>query len=138
VPRSGDDDAATAAPTKGPTATLDAAAHFRQIVVSPDDLLKDFTVELYAKGDQVKGQVTLDYCGYGFSTERHWVARRQVRILRAGKDTGAPTRSSRTTARRRRRRPSRSSGRRSGPVGRRPGRSLWPPANRRCAGTRPA
>jgi hypothetical protein len=83
----GDAPAATASATAGP-ATADAAAQVRRIVVSQKDLLRDYSVELYPEGDRVEGETTLDYCGYRFTTERHRVARRQVRIMLLGRYTG--------------------------------------------------
>jgi hypothetical protein len=52
------------------------------------DLQGGYTVKLMPSGDQVVGQVTLDNCGYTFTTEAHRVARRQVNLV---DPTGQPT-----------------------------------------------
>ncbi|HSV37648.1 MAG TPA: hypothetical protein VLI04_02710 [Nocardioidaceae bacterium] len=45
------------------------------------------TASLIEDGDQVEGQVTLDECGFAFTSEADRVARRQVSIVRRG-DSG--------------------------------------------------
>jgi hypothetical protein len=53
------------------------------------DLAGGQTVRLMDGGDQVDGQVTLDNCGFDFTTEAHRLARRQVLVLAAnGRKTG--------------------------------------------------
>lgn len=75
-----------APPAATPTslgATLESVA-FQQ-----SDFTNGWTVRLMNDGDRVRGQVTLDNCGYRFSTERHRVARRQYEVVASGgRDTG--------------------------------------------------
>lgn len=52
-----------------------------QVAIRGGDLGRRSRVRLYQSGDQVQGQVTLDNCGYDFTTETHRIARRQVAIV---------------------------------------------------------
>jgi hypothetical protein len=52
-----------------------------QVAIRSQDLGRRGRVRLYEGGDQVQGRVTLDHCGYDFTTESHRVARRQVAIV---------------------------------------------------------
>ena len=47
------------------------------VALQPTDLQNGYTLRLLGHGDQVAGQVTLDNCGYHFTTEKHRIARRQ-------------------------------------------------------------
>jgi hypothetical protein len=77
------------APSVTKTASPTAAQTVAKVALATADLNGGFKVKLIPGGDQVKGQVTLDNCGYSFSTEAHRVARRQVDILNAkGQKTG--------------------------------------------------
>jgi hypothetical protein len=58
------------------------------VALRASDLNSGYTVELIPDGDQVAGQVTLDNCGYNFTTEAHRVARRQYDVLEGSNDTG--------------------------------------------------
>lgn len=62
-----------------PTASGEALVN--QVAIRGADLGRRGSVRLYEGGDQVKGRVTLDNCGYDFTTESHRVARRQVRVV---------------------------------------------------------
>jgi hypothetical protein len=62
--------------------TLEAMA------VRGTDLRAGYSIKLMTDGDQVAGQVTLDNCGYDFTTESHRVARRQYDIYAGGAGTG--------------------------------------------------
>lgn len=53
------------------------------------DLKPGEQVTLYEEGDQVKDQVTLDYCGFEFETEQYRVARRQVAVGEPESSSGA-------------------------------------------------
>ena len=54
-----------------------------QIAVHATDMPKGVSVKLDTGGDQVAGHVTLDNCGYNFTTEAHRVARRQYNVVDA-------------------------------------------------------
>lgn len=59
------------------------------VALQPTDLQNGYHTKLVPEGDQVAGQVTLDNCGYTFTTEAHRVARRQYEVLDAtGRDAG--------------------------------------------------
>jgi len=83
--------AAAKTPTTSPSPTGPTPASLvAQVGLKDADLANGFTVKLIPGGDQVSGQVTLDNCGYNFTTESHRVARRQVAMLDAtGKDASA-------------------------------------------------
>jgi len=83
--------AAAKTPTTSPSPTGPTPASVvAQVGLKDTDLANGFTVKLIPSGDQVAGQVTLDNCGYKFTTESHRVARRQVAMLDSkGKDAGA-------------------------------------------------
>jgi hypothetical protein len=86
--RGGDDSAAQNA---GPVAhTLSPQQVVRQVVLTDADLKGGLHATLITGGDQVKGQVTFDLCGYRYTSEAHRVARRQVGIVDAKRQfTGA-------------------------------------------------
>ena len=52
------------------------------------DFQAGYTVSLIDGGDQVAGQVTLDNCGYNFTTEKNRVARRQYHVSSGEGDIG--------------------------------------------------
>jgi len=58
------------------------------VALQASDLNSGYTVTLIPDGDKVTGQVTLDNCGYNFTTEAHRVARRQYGVLEGSDDTG--------------------------------------------------
>ena len=81
--------------TSGPAAPDSAAsssslgATLESIAITTTDLNTGYSTKLYDGGDQVVGQVTLDNCGYTFTSEAHRVARRQYGIVDStGQDTG--------------------------------------------------
>ena len=77
-------------PTMTPTVPLSPAALVARVVAADGDLGKGSRVKLIQGGDQVAGQVTLDNCGYHFTSEAHRVARRQVIVYGAdGQRIGA-------------------------------------------------
>lgn len=60
-----------------------------QIALRSGELNQGYRLKLYEGGDQVAGQVTLDNCGYAFTSEADRVARRQYAVLdAAGNETG--------------------------------------------------
>ncbi len=58
-----------------------------KIALQKADLPTGYTISLIDGGDQVTGQVTLDTCGFTFTTESHRVARRQYLVF---DDTNQP------------------------------------------------
>src|SRR6185437_13940155 len=50
------------------------------------DFQTGYTMKLIDGGDQVAGQVTLDNCGFTFSTEAHRVARREYGLVDSDDD----------------------------------------------------
>ncbi|HEY7856958.1 MAG TPA: hypothetical protein VIC82_00530 [Candidatus Nanopelagicales bacterium] len=82
--------AAATSSTPAPSATTSPVDLVAQVGLTDTDLANGYTVKLMDGGDQVGGQVTLDNCGYDFTTEAHRVARRQVILLTAqGQPAGA-------------------------------------------------
>ena len=79
------------AASPSPSATTPTPASLvTQVGLQSSDLANGYKVKLIPGGDVVAGQVTMDNCGYQFSTEAHRVARRQVAMLDAkGKESGA-------------------------------------------------
>ena len=75
--------AVSSSPLNAPSAEITA------VVLTAKDLSKGYAVKLESGGAKVAGQVTLDNCGYPFTTEAHRVARRQVMVMSpAGQETG--------------------------------------------------
>jgi hypothetical protein len=61
-----------------------------RVALVNSDLATGYTVQLVPGGAAVAGQVTLDNCGYTFTSEANRVARRQVTIMDAhGNHVGA-------------------------------------------------
>src|SRR3954452_9122466 len=59
------------------------------IAIQNRDFPANYVVQLAPGGDRVRGQVTLDNCGFRFTTEAHRVARREYTTLDdAGRETG--------------------------------------------------
>ena len=84
---------ATSRPTTSsnpaPATPAELGSTLAQIALQPGDLNTGYTVRLIPGGDQVIGQVTMDNCGFNFTTEAHRVARRQYEVLDpASADTG--------------------------------------------------
>jgi hypothetical protein len=52
-----------------------------RVTLRPADFPPKTKVKLFSGGDQVAGQVTLDFCGFDFTSEANRVARRQVVIM---------------------------------------------------------
>jgi hypothetical protein len=69
------------AKTAGDTPTPNALVH--QVALVTADFTDGSTVEKVYRGDKVGHQVTLDYCGFNFTTETRRVARHQTIILPA-------------------------------------------------------
>jgi hypothetical protein len=80
---SSDPTAAAAQPTAttSPPVTVAPSDLVASVGLVDSDLSKGSRVRLYQAGDQVQGQVTLDNCGYVFTTEANRVARRQVGVV---------------------------------------------------------
>ncbi|HST83132.1 MAG TPA: hypothetical protein VLL08_15465 [Kineosporiaceae bacterium] len=73
-----------------PAATLAPSTLASEIALVDSDVGRGTTVSLIPKGDRVKGQMTMNNCGYTFTTESHRIARLQVEILAPqGQHTGA-------------------------------------------------
>ena len=73
------------------TARADAlGAILEGVALKDTDLADGYAITLAPQGDEVAGQVTLDNCGYDFTSEADRVARRQYNVLTtAGEATGA-------------------------------------------------
>lgn len=70
------------------SAASDFGPILERIALQQKDFKAGYTVQLMPGGDEVVGQVTLDNCGYDFTTEAARVARRQYELLEGGQDTG--------------------------------------------------
>jgi hypothetical protein len=84
--------APTPAPTPSGTAgpsLEDARQRVDQVGLKQSDLGAKGTVKLRPHGDEVAGYVTLDNCGFTFTTEAARTARRQVDITLAGQKEAA-------------------------------------------------
>ena len=59
----------------------------KQVSLRPADFPPRTKIRLYPAGDQVAGQVTLDFCGFHFTSDANRLVRRQVSVLfpKAGK-----------------------------------------------------
>lgn len=80
----------TTTTTARPAAPLSGKALVTAVVLTRQDLTPGFKLRLYEQGDRVRGQVSLDFCGYRYTTEPHRAARRQVAVTdAAGKLTGS-------------------------------------------------
>jgi hypothetical protein len=73
--------AATQPTTASQPVTVAPSALVGRVGLVDSDLRAGGHVRLYQAGDQVQGQVTLDNCGYDFTTEAYRVARRQVGVV---------------------------------------------------------
>lgn len=72
-----------------PPTGSDPGSILEQIALHAADLATGYTLQLMPGGDQVAGEVTLDNCGFTFTTEADRVARRQYNVLDAtSADTG--------------------------------------------------
>jgi hypothetical protein len=79
----------SAAPSTPAGSSSAFGATLESIAIKTSDLNTGYSTKLYDGGDQVVGQVTLDNCGYTFTSEAHRVARRQYGIVdSSGQDTG--------------------------------------------------
>jgi hypothetical protein len=78
-----------AAPSNGAGPSVAQLGHtLETIALKASDFNAGFDVTLISGGDKVKGQVTLDNCGYNFTTESRRVARRQYAVLNNGQNVG--------------------------------------------------
>lgn len=66
------------APTPSVTSSATPEQITQKVALATQDFSDGTTVKLLDDGNVVTGQVTLDYCGYTFTTEAHRVARQQV------------------------------------------------------------
>ena len=78
----------TDSPTVPTPETQSQTGPVARVALEDIDLPGFFRVALRDGGDQVEGEVTLDGCGYRFSTEGHRIARRQIDLVLNGIDTG--------------------------------------------------
>ena len=76
-----DDDAAPVVGAVQLTPAPSPSVLVNRVALNPTDFPPRTKVKLYKGGDQVAGQVTLDFCGFDFRSEANRVARRQVGIL---------------------------------------------------------
>lgn len=80
---------ASATPSQTPTASAaQLGKTLETMALKRADLPSGMKIGLVPAGDVVKGQVTLDNCGYDFTTEADRVARRQYDVTDGGQDTG--------------------------------------------------
>jgi hypothetical protein len=79
-------------PTTGPSQSSSSGAGLgltlQKIALQTPDVAAGHSLQLIQGGDQVAGQVTLDNCGYNFTTEQHRVARRQYGLMNGADITG--------------------------------------------------
>jgi hypothetical protein len=81
---------ATVKTVSTPAASLAPSTLASEVALVDSDVGHGTTVSLISKGDRLKGQMTMNNCGYTFTTEAHRVARLQVEILGSkGQHTGA-------------------------------------------------
>lgn len=78
--------ATTATHSPAATPRLDPAALVARVALTDADFSDGSRIQLIPGGDQVRGQVTMDNCGYAFTTEAHRVARRQVAMVPGASD----------------------------------------------------
>lgn len=79
APTSSPTSSATSSPTSSPSsASLSPDAAVAAVSLRRTDLPAGYSGDIMRGGDQVDGQVTLDMCGYAFSSESMRVARKQV------------------------------------------------------------
>lgn len=75
--------------TSAPTSAAALGAKLQSIAIQNSDLSSGYRMRLMPGGNQVIDQVTLDNCGFDFTTEAHRVARRQYNIVTpAGAESG--------------------------------------------------
>lgn len=84
--------AATTPPTASTSPAVTAASLgpvLEKMAIEAADLRPGYTLSLMGDGAAVRGQVTLDNCGFAFTSEAHRVARRQFLVLNPlGQDAG--------------------------------------------------
>jgi hypothetical protein len=82
---SDDDAAAVGAVQVTPAPSPSVLVH--RVTLRPADFPPRTKIRLYDGGDQVAGEVTLDFCGFDFTSEANRLVRRQVAVLfpKAGK-----------------------------------------------------
>jgi hypothetical protein len=74
--------ARTSSPSpRPPVETVSPADLVTQVGLNGHDLATGYTLKLIPGGDRVTGQVTLDNCGFDFTTESDRVARRQTVVM---------------------------------------------------------
>ncbi len=67
----------------------DLGSALERIALRDSDLASGYKLRLIPDGDEVRDEVTLDNCGFDFTTEAHRVARRQYVVLNSTSgDTG--------------------------------------------------
>ena len=71
-----------ASPASASAPALTPTALVRHVALHNSDFHNGTTVRLFQGGNRVRGQVTLDNCGFNFTTETRRVARHQVGIFR--------------------------------------------------------
>ena len=74
------DDAAASVGAVEPTLPPSPTVLVHRVTLRPADFPPRTKVKLFSGGDQVAGQVTLDFCGFDFTSEANRLARRQVVI----------------------------------------------------------
>ncbi len=87
--KSGSAPTSAAVPTNATGQSVAQLGHtLETIALKASDFDAGWEVSLISGGDKVKGQVTLDNCGYNFTTEASRVARRQYAVLDNGQNVG--------------------------------------------------
>ena len=81
------DDAAASVGAVQPTLPPSPTVLVHRVTLRPADFPPRTKIRLYDGGDQVTGEVTLDFCGFDFTSEANRLVRRQVAVLfpKAGK-----------------------------------------------------
>ena len=81
--------AGSALPRSSAATAAQLGSQLASIALKKSDFTHAFSVGLMSGGDQVTGQVTLDNCGFNFTTEAYRVARRQYVVGQSAPgDTG--------------------------------------------------
>jgi hypothetical protein len=77
------------AATAVPSARSAGPGVLRQVVLRPAQVGPGYALKVFKGGDEVKGQVTLDLCGFRFPSESRRTGRFQVAYVRRGSDLAA-------------------------------------------------
>jgi hypothetical protein len=64
--------------------SADPGPVLRQVVLRPAQVGRGYVLKVFPRGGEVKGQVTLDLCGFRFASESRRTGRLQVAYIRRG------------------------------------------------------